>query len=87
MGWWMQMPTAHRLACFRDDIVFLIFLYQRWVYRVDPKRTNAYGVSGEDLGMDSEPAALAAAQPDAETTAVPSGPPGLRQRAPKTAKK
>jgi hypothetical protein len=22
------MPTLHRLACFRDDIVFLIFLYQ-----------------------------------------------------------
>ena len=24
------MPTAHRLACFRDDIVFIIYLYQRW---------------------------------------------------------
>ncbi len=22
----------HRLSCFRDDIVFLIFLYQRWIY-------------------------------------------------------
>jgi len=26
----ITMPTAHRLACFRDDIVFLIYLYQRW---------------------------------------------------------
>lgn len=22
------MPLMHRLACFRDDVVFLIFLYQ-----------------------------------------------------------
>ena len=22
------MPTLHRLACFRDDLVFLVFLYQ-----------------------------------------------------------
>jgi hypothetical protein len=34
------MPTLHRLACFRDDVVFLIFLYQRWIYRIDPKRVN-----------------------------------------------
>lgn len=28
----IAMPTAHRLACFRDDFVFLIYLYQRWLY-------------------------------------------------------
>ena len=37
------MPFLHRLACFRDDVVFLIFLYQRWIYRIDPKRVNEYG--------------------------------------------
>lgn len=26
----ITMPTAHRLACFRDDVVFVIYLYQRW---------------------------------------------------------
>lgn len=26
----ITMPTSHRVACFRDDIVFLIYLYQRW---------------------------------------------------------
>lgn len=30
----------HRLACFRDDVVFLILLYQRWIYRVDATRAN-----------------------------------------------
>lgn len=26
----ITMPTSHRVACFRDDVVFLIYLYQRW---------------------------------------------------------
>ena len=26
----IHMPTAHRLACLRDDVVFIIYLYQRW---------------------------------------------------------
>ncbi|KAF7352379.1 Cleft lip and palate associated transmembrane protein [Mycena venus] len=39
----IKMPFLHRLACFRDDVVFLIFLYQRWIYRIDPKRVNEYG--------------------------------------------
>ena len=30
------------------DIVFFIFLYQRWIYRVDPKRVNEFGTSGDD---------------------------------------
>lgn len=33
----------HRLACFRDDVVFLILIYQRWIYRIDPTRENEYG--------------------------------------------
>ncbi len=31
------------------DIVFFIFLYQRWIYRVDPKRVNEFGTSGEPM--------------------------------------
>lgn len=32
------MPTMHRLSCFRDDIIFVIYIYQRWIYRVDKTR-------------------------------------------------
>ncbi|PWN54453.1 CLPTM1-domain-containing protein [Violaceomyces palustris] len=39
----IKMPTLHRLACFRDDIVFFIFLYQRWIYGVDDTRRNEFG--------------------------------------------
>ncbi|XP_050300904.1 lipid scramblase CLPTM1L [Anthonomus grandis grandis] len=41
----ITMPTAHRLACLRDDVVFLVYLYQRWLYPVDTSRVE--GVSGE----------------------------------------
>jgi len=44
----IRMPTLHRVACFRDDIVFLIFLYQRWIYPIDKARVNEFGQSGED---------------------------------------
>ncbi|KAG8877469.1 hypothetical protein FRB98_006681 [Tulasnella sp. 332] len=43
----IKMPWLHRLACFRDDVVFLVLLYQRWIYRIDPKRANEYGQVGE----------------------------------------
>ena len=26
----ITMPTSHRIAVFRDDLVFLVYLYQRW---------------------------------------------------------
>ncbi|GAA5925305.1 uncharacterized protein JCM15063_004986 [Sporobolomyces koalae] len=39
----IKMPTLHRLACFRDDVVFVILLYQRYIYRVDPNRENEFG--------------------------------------------
>ncbi|KAG2138070.1 cleft lip and palate associated transmembrane protein [Suillus bovinus] len=51
----IKMPVLHRLACFRDDVVFLIFLYQRWIYRIDPKRVNEYGqVMAEDVVKASD---------------------------------
>ncbi|KAK0553034.1 hypothetical protein OC846_002650 [Tilletia horrida] len=39
----VPQPMLHRLACFRDDIIFFIFLYQRWIYGVDPTRKNELG--------------------------------------------
>ena len=44
----IKMPTLHRMSCFRDDIVFAVFLYQRWVYRVDMSRLNEFGHRGEE---------------------------------------
>lgn len=41
------MPTIHRLATLRDDLVFFVYLYQRWSYPVDNARVNEFGYSGE----------------------------------------
>ncbi|VDK59846.1 unnamed protein product [Cylicostephanus goldi] len=41
----IRMPLMYRIGCFRDDIIFLIYLYQRWIYRVDPNRMNEFGTS------------------------------------------
>jgi hypothetical protein len=32
------MPTMHRISCFRDDVIFVVYLYQRYKYRVDKTR-------------------------------------------------
>lgn len=34
----IEMPTLHRISCFRDDAVFLVYLYQRYAYRIDKSR-------------------------------------------------
>lgn len=43
----IKMPTLYRLGCLRDDVIFFIFLYQRWIYKTDMKRVNEFGISGE----------------------------------------
>merc|ERR1719229_2080406 len=51
----IKMPTMYRIGCFRDDIVFFIFLYQRYIYRVDHSRVNEFGFSGEMLEEKGKP--------------------------------
>jgi len=34
----IRMPTMHRVAAFRDDVIFVIYIYQRWIYPVDVER-------------------------------------------------
>lgn len=50
----ITMPTAHRVACFRDDLVFLVYLYQRWLYPVDKSRTDT-GASMEENSEEATP--------------------------------
>ncbi|KAI2633851.1 cleft lip and palate transmembrane 1 [Xylaria nigripes] len=44
----IKMPFLHRLATLRDDVIFFIYLYQRWVYKVDYTRVNEFGQGGDD---------------------------------------
>ncbi|KAI1111963.1 cleft lip and palate transmembrane 1 [Nemania sp. NC0429] len=44
----IKMPFLHRLATLRDDVIFFIYIYQRWVYKIDYTRVNEFGQGGED---------------------------------------
>lgn len=50
----VKMPWLHRIACLRDDVVFFIYLYQKWVYPEDKRRRNEFGQIGEEDGDDDE---------------------------------
>ncbi|KAF2640924.1 cleft lip and palate associated transmembrane protein 1 [Massarina eburnea CBS 473.64] len=43
----IKMPTLHRLATLRDDVIFFVYLYQTWFYRVDYSRVNEFGQGGD----------------------------------------
>ncbi|XP_018417026.1 PREDICTED: cleft lip and palate transmembrane protein 1 [Nanorana parkeri] len=67
----IKMPMMYRIGCLRDDVVFFIYLYQRWIYRVDPTRLNEFGTSGETpapLPAQDGPATL---PPSIEDTSEP----------------
>ncbi|KAI0124334.1 cleft lip and palate transmembrane protein 1 [Xylariales sp. AK1849] len=63
----IKMPFLHRLATFRDDIIFFIYIYQRWAYRTDYSRVNEFGQGGDD----DEPAEELKAQPKSLPKADP----------------
>lgn len=50
----IKMPTLHRLATLRDDVIFFVYLYQAWAYKVDYTRVNEFGQGGEDDPVEEE---------------------------------
>jgi hypothetical protein len=69
----MYHVHAVLLAC-RDDLIFLIYLYQRWIYRVDMTRVNEFGFSGQQA---AEVEAKAAAEAANGTAAAADGVPAI----------
>jgi len=58
----IRMPTMARISCFRDDIVFVIYLWQRYLYPVDASRPVEGG------GMDAVSQAATSATIEKEKT-------------------
>jgi hypothetical protein len=48
----IKMPWKHKIMTLRDDIIFLIFLYQWWIYPSDKTRVNEYGYQYEKQNKD-----------------------------------
>ncbi|KAL8668273.1 MAG: hypothetical protein Q9168_007097 [Polycauliona sp. 1 TL-2023] len=67
----IKMPTLHRLATLRDDVIFFVYIYQAWAYKVDYTRVNEFGQGGDDEPVEDKLAnePLAAA-PDGEVAAT-----------------
>ena len=55
------------------DVVFFVFLYQRWIYKTDPTRVNEFGYSAEmekkKLAEKTTPQQAIAESSTADTTA------------------
>jgi len=73
--------TMHRMSCFRDDIIFVVYLYQRHIYPEDKTRmfdedddstVPARRAPASDfIETTSNPAAAAAAAAAAGSSAEP----------------
>jgi hypothetical protein len=51
----VKMPWLHRLATLRDDVIFFIWLYQSYKYKVDYTRVNEFGQGGDSDDEAEEP--------------------------------
>ena len=50
----IKMPTLHRLATLRDDVIFFVYLYQSYKYKVDYTRVNEFGQGGDDEQVEDQ---------------------------------
>lgn len=50
----IKMPMLHRLATLRDDVIFFVYLYQSWKYKVDHTRVNEFGQGGGDEAVEEK---------------------------------
>jgi len=50
----IRMPTMARVSCFRDDVVFIVYLWQRYLYPVDASRPVEGGGTGDAAAVPAE---------------------------------
>ena len=75
----IEMPLKHKLMTLRDDVVFLGFLVQAYMYRVDKTRANEFGFAyaeqgegeGEGEGGKGQESEAKEGNKDAATCTVP----------------
>ncbi|RDW89203.1 hypothetical protein BP6252_01235 [Coleophoma cylindrospora] len=50
----IKMPLLHRLATLRDDVIFFVYLYQSYKYKVDYTRVNEFGQGGDEEELEEK---------------------------------
>ena len=49
-----KMPLMMKIACFRDDVVFVVWLVQFFLYRKDPNRVNEFNLIAKEAEKEEE---------------------------------
>jgi hypothetical protein len=75
----IKMPTLHRLATLRDDVIFFIYLYQSYKYKVDYTRVNEFGQGGDDEEVEEKLANKPFTSPPGADASVAVGKEGARK--------
>jgi hypothetical protein len=44
----VKMPLKHKIMTLRDDLIFIFFVYQWFIYRTDKSRANEFGFQYEE---------------------------------------
>ena len=50
----VHMPLKHKIMTLRDDLIFVCFLYQWFIYRTDKSRANEFGFQYQDEDDEGE---------------------------------
>ena len=69
----IKMPTLHRLATLRDDVIFFVYLYQSYKYKVDHTRVNEFGQGGDEEEVEEKIANKPLAAPAGGDASVGAG--------------
>lgn len=78
-AWLIEMPWKHRIMTLRDDVVFLLFLVQVYIYRVDKSRTNEFGYS-YDQSCDDTVTTEQKSIPDSQLVSVEPDPLATKEK-------
>ncbi|KAL2067714.1 hypothetical protein VTL71DRAFT_15810 [Oculimacula yallundae] len=75
----IKMPTLHRLATLRDDVIFFVYLYQSYKYKVDFTRVNEFGQGGDEEELEAKTAAKPLSAPAGADASVSVGKEGAKK--------
>jgi hypothetical protein len=60
-------PLLYKIACFRDDVVFVVWIFQCWLYPVDPSRVNEFGFVAREADEKEEKVDMSGAEGKVKT--------------------
>lgn len=50
----LMIISTLMICLFFSDVIFFIYVYQRYIYKIDPKRVNEYGTSQDMFDQNAE---------------------------------